>query len=74
MQYTAQVLEDSDGQFIVLPPSCHVDQSEVWLTFDEATRVITLNPKLGDSNEASESARQRDIQTMTAMIAAKKSK
>lgn len=71
MQHTAQILEDGDAQVIVLPESCHVDVSEVWITVDEVTGVITLNPKLSDTNEVSESQRQRDIQIMTAVIAAK---
>jgi hypothetical protein len=72
MQPTTEVLEDHEGQFVLLPQSIHIDESEVWVTFDEATGVITLNPKLSSGNEASELLRQRDIETMTALIAAKK--
>ena len=71
MQHTAKILDDGDSQVILLPEACHVDASEVWVTFDEVTGIITLNPKLSDTSEISEAQRLLDIQTMTVMIAAK---
>ena len=72
MQYTAQILEDGTDQIILLPECCRVDTSEVWITLDEATGIITLSPKLSETNEISEAQRQRDRQTMIEMIAAKR--
>ena len=69
MQHITEILEDDEGQFFRLPPSMHINESEVWIVLDEVTGVITLNPKLSNGNETTELLRQLDIETMTAMIA-----
>ena len=71
MQNTAQILEDGADQIILLPEWCRVDTNEAWITLDKLTGIITLNPKLSATREISEAQRQRDIQAMTKMIAAK---
>jgi hypothetical protein len=71
MQNTAQILDGGSDQFILLPEWCRIDTNSVWIALDNATGIITVNPKLSATGEVSEAQRQRDIQAMTKMIAAK---
>ena len=71
LQQTAKLLNDKDGQFVLVPASLHLQATEYWFQFDDATGVITLNPKLSPNGEVSEAQRLRDIQAMTEIIAAK---
>ena len=71
MQHPAKILEDEDGQFVLLPASVHFQDTDYWCKFDQTTGNITLNPKLSTGGEIGETQRQRDIQAMTEIIAAK---
>ena len=71
LKQTAQLLNDEDGQFLLVPASMHLQATEYWFKFDEAKGVITLNPKLSSNGEVSEAQRLLDIQAMTEIIVAR---
>lgn len=60
MKHTARILEDGDGQVILLPEACRISAAEVWVTLDESTGIITLIPKFSDSPAMSSAEKKSD--------------
>lgn len=63
---TAKVFNVGTIQVVLLPTGFHVDTREVWISQNEVTGQITIQPK---ESEADELRRQQEIETLLQMIA-----
>jgi antitoxin VapB len=62
---TAKVFNVGTTQVVLLPTGFHMDTREVWISQNEVTGQITIQPK---ESEADELRRQQEIETLLKMI------